>query len=157
MNLNYFLKFLFHKRISVVRIFSLNDIDYSVFELVFFDVDDTLTDDGADLDSKTISFLKSVPSKIVFLSNGHNDRPLLHSLGFQSIFKANKPSPKAFLRTCSKFNVKPKNACIIGDRGIDIATAYFASCPNRFLVKSYGSKASLLLKMVRMIESWKLK
>lgn len=164
MDLFHFIKYMvMPKRIKTYYTKSFYNLDVSRVdtEAFVFDVDDTLVHSEEDFTKKELDFFKTLlmTHKVAFLTNSKVKRPVLETFanrhGVPVLYKSKKPNPKSLKKV--EQILKTKKLCMVGDRGIDVATAYFNKTKARILVKPVGNKAPFPIRLFRVIERIKLK
>ena len=105
---------------------SVYDIDFvKLYEAgkraILFDIDNTLVEHGADSNEKMDSFfvkLHEIGFKTCLMSNNNEERVVRFNknIGTQYIFKAGKPSIKAYYKAMEKIEAKPEETIFIGDQ-----------------------------------------
>lgn len=91
------------------------------FRGIIFDVDNTLVPHGAPADErsiKLINHLKELGFKVLFLSNNKEPRVKMFNdaVDCMYIFKANKPSPKGYLKAMEKMGTNKETTLFVGDQ-----------------------------------------
>ncbi|MFH1276153.1 MAG: HAD-IA family hydrolase [Candidatus Woesearchaeota archaeon] len=158
------------EKVFTARYNSIYDIHYNHLleqgvKLIIFDVDDTLTSHHGNLPLKTINLLKELSDnfKIAFLTNRTSKkRDKLNKL--TDIIKihieqsSKKPSAKGYINVINRFNLKPSEVAMVGDRvGTDLWGAVNSKISHRILVKPYskafsGRKANIFVMLFRWLE-----
>jgi len=175
MNLRTYLSFWtnleFAKTVKKNYVKSIYDIDYQRLHdqgirVLIYDYDDTLADFHGVLSEKTTNILHELVKmgfKIGLLSNFKPVRKQILIETFANIeiyidYSANKPEPTGYLNILKYYNLKPNQACMVGDRvGTDIFGAHLAGIEQRVLVKPFsevfgGKKAPLKDRIMKELE-----
>ncbi|HOV34897.1 MAG TPA: HAD-IA family hydrolase [Candidatus Dojkabacteria bacterium] len=172
MDRKYYIKYwLFkNKNILVTKKFSsIYDIKFKKDKsnLLIFDVDDTLGENGGVIPDESIDYLYDLKErgyKIAVISNADTKRTKyfeerLKKIKPVIITKSQKPNPASFYKIFELTKSSNKEATIIGDRSAtDLFGAYLAGIPNRYLVTPYsdlfgGKKPPLPYRLARRIEN----
>ena len=141
---------------------SVYDIDFvKLYEAgkraILFDIDNTLVEHGADSNEKMDSFfvkLHEIGFKTCLISNNNEERVVRFNknIGTQYIFKAGKPSIKAYYKAMEKIEAKPEETIFIGDQLFtDVWGAKRAGIGN-ILVKSIHPKEEIQIVLKRYLE-----
>lgn len=124
---------------------------------LIFDIDNTLVPHGAPSDEaceELIRQLKEIGFQIVLLSNNKQERvhKFNEKLDVLTIFKANKPSVKNYLKAVSMMNLSKEEVVFIGDQVFtDIWGAKKAGIKN-ILVSPIHPKEEIQIVLKRIIE-----
>ena len=172
MDRKYYIKYwLFkNKNILVTKKFSsIYDIKFKKDKsnLLIFDVDDTLGENGGVIPDESIDYLYDLKErgyKIAVISNADTKRTKyfeerLKKIKPVIITKSQKPNPASFYKIFELTKSSNTEATIIGDRSAtDLFGAYLAGIPNRYLVTPYsdlfgGKKPPLPYRLARRIEN----
>ena len=142
---------------------SVYDIDFvKLYEAgkraILFDIDNTLVEHGADSNEKMDSFfvkLHEIGFKTCLMSNNNEERVVRFNknIGTQYIFKAGKPSIKAYYKAMEKIEAKPEETIFIGDQLFtDIYGAKKAGLDN-ICVQPIGKKEKIQIVLKRRLEA----
>lgn len=88
---------------------------------IIYDIDNTLVPHGAPADERSIKLferLKDIGFKCTLLSNNKQGRVDMFNkdVNVYSIYKAGKPSPGGYLRSCELMGTTPDNTISVGDQ-----------------------------------------
>lgn len=150
---------------------SIFDIDFSQlkkegFQLIIFDVDDTIDDFLGEISQRSIDFLKSLQEMGFKLGAFSNSKPkrtaylseLFPKVGIYNVVRSDKPNPAGYLEIMSHYKIGPNETIMLGDKvGTDMFGAYNAGIKHKILVEPFshvfgGKKAKSIDRFVRNIE-----
>lgn len=124
---------------------------------IIFDIDNTLVPHNAPQDARSKELFKKLNDigyKVCFVSN--NKEPRVKSfnkdVGGSYVFKANKPSPKGYIKAMNNMGTTRENTLFIGDQIFtDIWGANNAKL-HSILVKQIDKKEEIQIVLKRIIE-----
>lgn len=124
---------------------------------IIFDIDNTLVPHNAPQDARSKELFKKLNEigyKVCFVSN--NKEPRVKSfnkdVGGSYVFKANKPSPKGYIKAMNNMGTTRENTLFIGDQIFtDIWGANNAKL-HSILVKQIDKKEEIQIVLKRIIE-----
>lgn len=124
---------------------------------IIFDIDNTLVPHNAPQDARSKELFKKLNDigyKVCFVSN--NKEPRVKSfnkdVGGSYVFKANKPSPKGYIKVMNNMGTTRENTLFVGDQIFtDIWGANNAKL-HSILVKQIDKKEEIQIVLKRIIE-----
>ena len=124
---------------------------------IIFDIDNTLVPHNAPQDARSKELFKKLNDigyKVCFVSN--NKEPRVKSfnkdVGGSYVFKANKPSPKGYIKAMNNMGTTRENTLFVGDQIFtDIWGANKAKL-HSILVKQIDKKEEIQIILKRIIE-----
>ncbi len=124
---------------------------------IIFDIDNTLVPHNAPQDARSKELFKKLNEigyKVCFVSN--NKEPRVKSfnkdVGGSYVFKANKPSPKGYIKAMNNMGTTRENTLFVGDQIFtDIWGANNAKL-HSILVKQIDKKEEIQIVLKRIIE-----
>ncbi|MCR5228481.1 MAG: YqeG family HAD IIIA-type phosphatase [Eubacterium sp.] len=124
---------------------------------IIFDIDNTLVPHNAPQDARSKELFKKLNDigyKVCFVSN--NKEPRVKSfnkdVGGSYVFKANKPSPKGYIKAMNNMGTTRENTLFVGDQIFtDIWGANNAKL-HSILVKQIDKKEEIQIILKRIIE-----
>ncbi len=124
---------------------------------IIFDIDNTLVPHNAPQDARSKELFKKLNDigyKVCFVSN--NKEPRVKSfnkdVGGSYVFKANKPSPKGYIKAMNNMGTTRENTLFVGDQIFtDIWGANNAKL-HSILVKQIDKKEEIQIVLKRIIE-----
>lgn len=125
---------------------------------VIFDIDNTLVPHGAPADERSIAFfkhLKEIGFEATLLSNNKEVRVAMFNepVGVHTIWKANKPSARGYLKAMELMGTDKTNTIFVGDQLFtDIWGAKNAKIRS-FLVKPMNPKEEIQIVIKRRLEA----
>ena len=138
---------------------NLDELKLIGVKAVLFDLDSTLMASKSGFyTDETYSFLRSVEEKffIAIISNNHNPeymekvRAITH---FPVLFEACKPRTGVVRKFLEKYNLKPEDCVIVGDRPLtDILCGKLLGCKTILVDSITADTESKLVRFVRWLE-----
>ena len=125
---------------------------------IIFDVDNTLVPHGAPADQRAMDFfnrLKVIGFKCVLLSN--NDEERVKSFNDQVhvnyIYKANKPSPKGYIKACRLMETQRSKTLFVGDQIFTDVWGANRAGIHSIMVKYMNPKEEIQIILKRKLEA----
>lgn len=124
---------------------------------LLFDIDNTLVEHGADADRRAVSLINSLTKKgfsVCFISNNKEERVKRFNREIHAdyIFKAGKPSKKAYLTAIKKTGTRKENTVFIGDQLFTDVWGAKRTGIRNILVRPIGKKEEIQIVLKRKLE-----
>jgi len=157
----------FTQKLESIYDINIGALKQNQIKLLVFDVDDTIGEHKGIIPIKTIGIFTKLKNEgfiIALLSNCSIKRraELIKTFSQYNIYispTSVKPNPSAYLNVCNRFNIRPENSAMFGEKiGSDMFGAFLAGYKERVLVKPYttvfgGKQSSILERAIRFLEN----